>query len=354
MAICNTIIGFVIAGIVATVLFISELKEREETAIKAQKTAEAAKIEAENSLFKYEKEKHDKELINSQMGTALTDFKNNVSHFKRINKAFNKLLVASSISSTRKFDFEAAMNLCEAALENDPNDYNALAEKGMIHLLKLEFTAATNAFNACLTEAPHIFDLVRVTQKYKTLKPDDNKKMSLDMKINFVRDLPDDRNWLKMFLLIRDRQTTKSMTEHSELVKNYLDILNPDLNVKNMNFHFKERPEGNHLSLAGNENLRLLWTPAGRDFLNKSILKTLNLKSLDLSNSGVYTFGCLQNLGLEELIIRGKKPNNLDFLEKFNSEKLKRILVNKGQIKEGLEFARQRGISVIDEFENEL
>lgn len=323
---CQVLIGAIFVIVLGTGLFIKELSLREAEAVSLQ-------LEAENTLKLYEEGKKKRELMVDNMYRALLDLKSNAEVQSDFERRIQSLLVASSIGSSRKLDFENAMELCNIGLRLKPGDPLILAEKGFFHIIDHEFTAANKCFNECATDAPHIFEIHRVVKEYVKIKPDDSKRMSLEMTMDFVSKLPNHRNWLRMYLLERDRQLSESLSEHSKMVREYIYFLNPEMKRDELKFNFVESSNGNSLSLAGSKSLKTLMNMAGPQFKYRSILGTLELKYLDISNTAISSLQNLDGLKLRELNIAGTKVIWPGQLKKLDKEFLELLTVKKDQIK---------------------
>ncbi|MCH2208583.1 MAG: serine/threonine protein kinase [Lentisphaerales bacterium] len=336
----QVLFGALVIITLGTLGFIKELSLKQEEAVALQK-------EAEETLRLYEDGKRKRELMVDELDLAIGNIKNNVEGHQSIEKNITSLLVASAIGSSRKLDFEAAMEFCNIGLKDNPDNPLILAEKGFFHIIDHEFTAANKCFNDCATEAPHIFELHRVIKKYVKIKPDDSKRMGLQMTLDFIKELPKNRSWLKMFLLVRDKQLTNSMEDHSKLVKGYILQRNPELAKEDFNFEFTESEHGNKLSLAGSKGLTSLANFAGSQFKFSSLLYTLEIKYLDISDTDVRGLEVLKDLKLRELNIAGSKvlwPNHFKYLDR---EFLEVIMVKKGQLK-GFSGSRFENIEVLE------
>ncbi len=323
---CQVILASFFILVAVTLIFIKTLSEREKQAVTARNNAEK-----NLELLKVEKRKRD--LIETKVDEALNLFVKNLNDEQLIEEQFASLFVGASISTSRSLDFENAMVLCESVLKKYPKNAKALSEKGYLHLIDHEFKAARESFWACSTEAPHIFELARLAIKYSKLKPDDTKRMSLEETVTFLNELPEGRSWLKMYLLIRERQLTESVSEFSKWVKEYLFFLNPDMKKEALNFKFDVTNDGNKLTLAGSENLKRLGQLAGEHFPYRSVLETLDLAHLDISNTKVQFVSALSQLNLKTLNLYNSKVESFAQLEKLNLKTLEKIYIRKGQIK---------------------
>ena len=323
---CQILIIALLIITLGTAAFIKELSLREQDAVALQQ-------DAEKTLSLYEDGKRKRELMVDKLDFAIGDITNNVDNFQSIEERLPSLLVGSSITSSRKLDFEAAKELCNLALKKSPNNPLALSEKGFIHIIDHQFKAANDCFSLCATDASHIFEIHRLVKKYVKLKKDDSKRMDLEMTVNFVKELPEHRGWLSMYLLVRDRQLTKSLMKHSQLVKEFIYFNNPGMKKGDLNFEFTESGNGNSLSLAGSKNLTTLKQIAGTQFPFQSILYTLDLKYLDISDTDIKSIIPLKQHKLKEINISGTKMQWLSQLKNLNKEHLELIMIKKGQFK---------------------
>ena len=276
-----------------------------------------ARNKAEMALSLYEKEKRGRESIIAEFDNSLEDFKENLGSSSEIEAHFNRLLVGSAIASSRKLDFEMALALTELAIKKNPEDYNAIAEKGFIHFIRQEYTKANEALQQCSTHSPHIYDLIRLARKYHLLKPNDEQALTSEQFLNLIRELPENRSWLKSYMLIYDRKINPSMEAHSDLVKGYIISLNPELSKENFHYKFEERPEGNHLDISHNPKLKTLKNMGGPQFPYLSILRTLDLKTLNVSYSGLFKISELADLELQEINIANTPIKNFKGLKDF-------------------------------------
>ena len=319
---CQLIFSFLIFTLVGTSIFIQALRESEAEAILARNNAEMA-------LSLYEKEKRGRESIIAEFDDSLQDFKENLGSSSQIEAHFSRLLVGSAIASSRKLDFEMALALTELAIKKNPQDYNAIAEKGFIHLIRHEFVKANYELQRCATHAPHIYDIIRVSNNYVKIKPNDEKRLTNEQFLNCVEELPENRAWLKSYMLIYDRRVNPSIKAHSDLVKRYILSLNPKLTKENFNYKFIERPEGNHLDISHNPELSSLKMLGGKGFPYLSILRTLDLKTLNVSHTGLFGIKQLSQLGLKEINMANTRIKYFPGLNEFTLKPT--IYVSKSQ-----------------------
>ena len=307
---CQIVFGFMLLILIGTSIFIQALS-------KSEKQALSERDKAETALSLYEKEKRGRESILAEFDESIKDFKENLGTSRDIEAHFNRLLVGSAIASSRKLDFDMALALTELAIQKNPKDYNAIAEKGFVHLIRHEFVKANQELQKCSTHSPHIYDIIRVARKFSILKANDEQRLTHEKFINLIRELPPNRSWLKSYMLIYDRQVNPSLKDHSELVKGYLSILNPKLKEQNLNFNFEIRSEGNRLTISGNSNLFFIKNLGGPEFPYRSILKTLDLKYLDLSHTSLVRLRNLRDIGLSELNVAYTPVKDFEVLSEF-------------------------------------
>ncbi|MCM8532276.1 MAG: serine/threonine protein kinase, partial [Lentisphaeraceae bacterium] len=141
---CQILLVSILVIALGTVGFIKELTLREQEAVILQQ-------ETEETLRLYEDAKRKRELMAGKIDSAIGDLKNNEKGQRTIQNRIPSLLVASAIGSSRKLDFEAAMELCIVGLKENPNSPLLLAEKGFFHVIDHQFTAANKCFNMCAT-----------------------------------------------------------------------------------------------------------------------------------------------------------------------------------------------------------
>ncbi|MCM8537030.1 MAG: serine/threonine protein kinase [Lentisphaeraceae bacterium] len=323
--ICQVIVTAMIVIISGTFIFVRTLSQSEAKAVLEKQNAEK-----NLELFKVEKRKRD--LIESKVDEALNVFVKNLNDDKLVEDKFASLFVGASISNSRALDFENAMLLCDSVLKKYPNNSKALSEKAYLYLIDHKFVAAREAFWACATEAPHVFELGRMSMRYSKLKPDDSVRMDLDTTMRFINELPTGRDWLAMYLLVREKQLSDSISDYSKWVKEFLFLLNKNMKRNELNFSFEQTNAGNKLSLAGSKNLTNLMQLSGYKFPLKSILETLELSFLNLSHTEVKNLVHLREMKLKEINLYDCAVTNMAQLQTLNKEKLRLIIIKKGQI----------------------
>ncbi|MDD7983516.1 serine/threonine-protein kinase [Lentisphaera marina] len=334
---CQSAITFTFATIVLTLLFITALQNR-------ATQERLAKERAEKSLTLYKKEKLNRELMVNEVDQTIAAFKKNLIAYKDVDEHFSRLLVGTAISNSRKYDFEMALALCDLAIRENPKNVNAWAEKAFVHMIKQEFTQADFAFAECADEAPHVFVITRLNTKYKKIKPDDSKLLTIEQTVQLAKELPRHRRWLKMYILIRHGQVS-TPEEHSQLVREYVLLANSDMKSQDLNFIFTKSEQGPTLSLAYSNGLATVKQLATNQFINHSILDTLAPKVLNLSHTDFSNIHELSELKLDILDISHTKVNELWSLKKFK-QKPKQLIIHKGQIKELKKYPIE-GISII-------
>ena len=336
--ICQIILIATLIIISGTFIFVKTLSQSEAEAIRAKKNAE------ENlELFKVEKKKRD--LIESKVDEALNLFVKNLKDESLIEEQFSSLFIGTSISTSRALDFENAMLLCDSVLKKYPNNQKALSEKGYLLLIDYKFNAAREVFKACASDTPHIFDINRLAIKYRKIKPNDSERMNRTMTMEFIKELPQSRSWLAMYILMREKQLSESFIDYSLWVKEYLLILNKKLNREDLHFDFNVSPSGNRLSLANSKELSNVGQLAGEHFPISSIFETLDIKFLNLSGSKVHNLERLAKLKLKEINLYDSAVKSSEQLQYLNKEGLELIIIKKGQIK-GLDKSQFKEVEI--------
>ena len=140
-------------------------------------------------------------------------------------------------------------------------------------------------------------------------------------------------------MMYYDSKVRNDFDEHIEVVKIVLKAHNPDWNSDNFKLDQKE----NKLTLSGKcKHLNIRW---GKEFKYASLIKTLNIKHLDLRNAETVSPHHLQGLDLEILDIRGHKITRL-----FNKSTAKKIILTKSKISErNLKILKKRFEVVVED-----
>ena len=350
----NIITASLVMIVAGTLFSISAIRNREQLAISEKKTAEIAQKQAEDSLAKYTQAKKDNQKIRNEFVSTIEDFKYNAELSTDLDSFIVQQLVGLVFANNRKFQFDAAMELSEIALKKNPQDPYALAEKGFLLMIYQEFNAAWHTLGKSIKQAPHTFYLYRLAHRFYRVKSKlglrDDEPLPHKEFMEYVQAIPTGSgDWLKMFLLIRNHQTSSSLTEHSKVVRDYILLKNPSLVTTNFHFDFVENESGNTLSLAGNKELYSLRHFAPNLFQHSSLLATLDLKKLDLSNTSISDIKNLEDTGIEELNLVGTDVKNLSNLILFKESPLKRVRISKNSIKIGLNRVKNMGIEILEE-----
>ena len=250
---------------------------------------------------------------------ALEMYKNEQEEKQDIAKNFAELLVESTRNKTHGFDIEESLKRLEYALQKDPNNKDAWLVKGYTHFICHQFKDAHYCFEKC--GIPRVETAQKISLKYINnsgmLSPAENVKL--------LREFGDTSDLVLSFIFLYDGETRKSTSDHSQLVKYFLEYRNSAENLK-----FEYDPKNNSLSLANNVGLFNLNTDFD-DTKDYCLLEFLKLKSLDLTNTNFSNLNQLKELELEDLNLANTQVMDLRPLLEMRT--LKQVILNRNQSK---------------------
>lgn len=298
---------------------LTEAEEAKTQATMQQAIAESARDRAELLLDKYTKEKEfSSELILSHSRNAV----------EGSELLLDFLIMDESITMTT---IDSAMDQIDAALANNPPEgYQIWTKKAYALFLSQRFAEADKFFNI---REGRFSDLKAMIPTYAP-KVGPNGLLPVDDFIDFINSLyyrRQDRAPLIEKMVIYDSLQRNSIQEQARIIFTILQVSN--LDWKSQQFDYDETKS--HLKISG-KGLRKLIRPKvpdeGSPYPSRSMLRFLNLLSLDISHSGVYDLTHLDGLHLQYLDLRDTKVTDLTPLSSMNS--LREVIVEPGQFSE--------------------
>ena len=251
---------------------------------------------------------------------ALKMFKEEQQKKQDIAKNFTSLLVESSKNNTHGFDVEQSLKKLEYALKQDPENSEAWLVKGYTHFICHQFSDAYFSFKKSGLE--RIEKPMQISLKYK----DHKGLLSPKEHVEVLKEFGDTSDLALTFIFLYDGETRTEAKDHSYIVKYLLEYRN-----KAANFRFKFNQFTQSLNLSDNIGLFHLDSDFGADLKISCLLKFLNLKTLDLTNTNFSNLNQIKELDLEELNLANTPV--MDLRPLLNMESLKRVILDKAQSK---------------------
>ncbi len=310
---------FIFCIILTTSLFISRLKESLNAEMSARKIAETNRLmaleeksRAQEALKLY---KEEKEWADSYIAKNIDQMADGVYSFSD-----------DMVFTDPKNALKTARQSLDRILAIKPNFQWAYWQRGYVSFLMLDLNQALKDFKIVPNSAKR---LEKICTKYQNCTFE-NGVLGIDDMSALIRDLSTEKiNHVCAYILtLADRQKRKSLSEHSRLVKEVLQIFNPDWKSEKV-FLFDEKSATLKLSGKGLKNLAIeaRYFPA-LVFPDKnvkfSLLQTLGLKSLDISGSEIGDLSQLKSQKITKLDVSNTAISNFVQLRKFlpNLQKL--------------------------------
>lgn len=293
-AMCSMAAFFASLFVIVIYSYIQDIKQSE-------KQYRAEKEKAEDALAKYKQGEEEK---------------------KSINQDFTELLVASTKLTTDHFNMDRALKTINLAVHKDSQNLEAWLRKGYIHFIRHEFDFAYEAF----VESKNSFSETQVLKQLCQTHIGNKGLLDPEKTIELLNSLPlKSQSGMRMYFLMHDSNAREKLNDHSLIVKDMLEYRN---SAKTINFQFNI--EDKSLDLSNNFHISKLDNIPMNSLRNFCILKTLKLKKLNLSNTGVVNLFHLSDLDdLEELNL--EKTLVLDLNPLRNRKNLKKVILSHNQ-----------------------
>lgn len=269
---CSTVLFFSLVLVGVSIWFIQSLTVSERQALNA-------KDDAQKALVRVKQEKRETLLVNRQL---------------------SQVLIMQNRVNLDDFNFDQALKQVSEAVERDPENMEALMQKGFNHFIRQEFSQARECFGRSGQSEEE--DLYRLSVKYAKGK----KPVTATTMVKLLAELPSKRTQLRLYILKYDSRTNPSLSEHSKLVKHMIEARNQ---LKNIQFKYDERERS--LDLSGNKKVVTLRSAPVRFIKDFCLLQGLKLWKLDLSGTRIAELSQLSGLKLRELNLRGTSVRDL-------------------------------------------
>lgn len=338
--VCLSALTSIALIIVLTLVFIENLQESRQLAEEAREISEKNRMEAvqekdrANQILKlYQGEK-----------TWSSDFiEENLHLIKReVYKYTDQLIYDDSQTG-----FKMALSYLNRLIEEQKSFDWAHNQRAYVHFLMQNFSAAKEDYTI---NNKGDENFIKLANKY-AFRSEPGKALKLDDMLNLLDELAvfGSKYEAQMLIMLRyDAYIRESLQEHSEVVRKFIALYNPNWNSNQMEYSLEDR----RLKLYGRGLNQVAL--ATRDFqlvgkTNKntllSMLKSLNPRYLDISDSGIGNLGQFDELQIEELDIRQTPVKNLVVLR---CKYLKTLIIEKGQLQHGPLSHLREGIELIE------
>ena len=195
-------------------------------------------------------------------------------------------------------EYDASIALCDHVLRNNPNSKEAKKIKGMIYFCKQEFEKSTPYLNG---------NILAIAKNFSDAKTPVNIDDFIYIITNLDREDIVGEQVVYKNMLFEELELDLTIEQKKELMLAELYHKNP--NFKHINLNIEETPEGWIIDVSNNIGIAELY------ILQK--LGPIYVKSLDVTNTQVSAlYDILEEMQIEELIIRNWDKANLSFLKK--------------------------------------
>ena len=236
---------------------------------------------------------------------------------------------------SRDFVNAASMiHVLETALKENVDDVerkNLHEQKGILHFVLEEFTAANKSFDAA-GQSKRIGPLRALSRKYAKIKPVDRKRLA-DSQLADLFNESKTANQMTLFYLyyhhMRRRPASATPEQYVPLAGAVLDKLNYTKRSQKQPLKLTKTNEGYALDLSGTSYSVFSINIIGA--YRRNILDSFKLSSLDIGNTKMDNLGELRGLKLTELRMAGVQLDNKRSLPRqVEPFKLNRIYLTLG------------------------
>lgn len=295
--------------VIGSLYFIDQIRSREKQAVEAKSVAES-----NLELFKKE-----------QLAKS------------KISRSFSDNLILRNRENINNYDFDSALELAKEAVDKDPENSEALMQKGWTHFVRMEIQDALACFEKSHTQVP---DLYAICKKLEGKSPKNATETARILR------LVHEQKWrapLVLYAYIYFCQQTPSLIEQSVLTREIIRLRNDSKGE--LNFSYNE----NFLDLSNNPELKRLDSTGWREkeIPRIDFLKGLKPTVLNLSHTGIESVMALANIKSLRVVHLNSTPVKI-LAPLLNLAKLKKIYLHKGQISESHQrHYEHKGIQII-------
>ncbi len=301
-----------------TVFFVNGLKNSKEQAETNQQVAIMQKERAEQALQLYIQQKG-----------YLSSFVEE--HFQMLQEEVYNFTDTKIFNDPVQW-LDKALSYLDRMVKSEPNDPWPYMQRGYVHFLKQDLNKANADWAHFNVQAENL----HMGSKKFAHKSIPGKLLDTDTLIALYKEIGLSRpHYVQTVLMtLYDGAMRKSLTSHARVVKYVIQTQNPK--CRSVIFEYDEASSS--LRLSGRKLTTLsTWSrhfnlKKKPDNIQVPLLRTLKLKRLDISGSGVKDVNELTGLGIEELDIRNTPVRDLKNLNEYLPN-LKKITVSKGQLK---------------------
>jgi len=302
-----------------TMFFVEGLKESKLEAEFNQREAVKEKERAERILELYQIQKRS---LSSFVEQNFSKLKEEVYEFTDSRILENPLLWS-----------QRAVNYLDQMVNSDPQSLWVYERRGYIQFIMQNFHKALENFKRIPEKFAH---LEFFSKKYMSGPKTTNGLLEVDTLVKLFDEMAefDELAGKLVLMMLYDGAVRKSTFAHSRVVKKVLRIFNPQ--AKDIEFKFYRNSK--KLAVSGKGVFRFKVNSTEFNVVKKKVaveiplLQTLDLNSLSLRGSDIYTLQELQGLGLKRLDIRNTLINSCTDIETYLPG-LRHLIAEKGQLK---------------------
>jgi serine/threonine protein kinase len=255
---------------------------------------------------------------------------------QRLALALEKDLEEAVLYTVKSRDFVNApsmIHVLEAGLTEDLDPVrkqNLLEQKGRLHFVLQEFTAANECFQGA-GKAKRLDNPRELSAKYARIKPADNRRLADDQLADLFNEIrPWDETTMSYLYYhhVRRRPASATPEQYVPLAVTVLERLNSKKRGKRQTLKLKKMKKGYHLDLSNSKYSTFSIDILGGVY-RRNVLAPLKLTSLDISHSEVHALSELRGLRLQELRMVGLDLwNKKSMAKQVSNLKLKRIVLD--------------------------
>ncbi|MEI6892852.1 MAG: serine/threonine-protein kinase [Pontiella sp.] len=301
--------------------------------------------------------------ISQEKAEAISARKNAEANFKlykkeqQVSQALGEGLSEAVSYTVRSRDFVNAasmIQLLETGLKENIDvvkRQNLYEQKGILHFVLEEFNAANESFEIA-GPSRRIGQLRDLSLKYATIKPVDKQRLTDQELAHLFRESTTAHQMTLFYVYyhhMRRRPSRAKAEDYVPLAAAVLDKLNYTNHAKKNGLRFAGDKEGNSLNLSNAPYTVFSINIIG--VYRRNVLAPLQLKSLDVSNTGLENLHELRGMRLDELNISGLEISSRtrsSMLSQLNPLRLKRVILDINTYPNDTLVALRQKMEVVD------
>ena len=300
-------------------------------AVKSQRTAILEKERAQRILELYQEEK-------VRLSTFVEE------HYSTLKNEVYSFTDTKTYEDTTLW-LKKALSYLNRMVRSKPEKEWPYMQRGYVHFLMQNLQQAKVDF-AINDDTARLFH--NICKKYSS-HAQSGKLLEITTLVNLFEDLKSNNCYPQlMIMLLYDGAKRQSLTDHSRLIKQTLELYNRQWVVQK--FNYDEKSATLHL---GGKGLSRLCAYTKNFSLKKQpgdiiipLLKTLRLKKLDLSQSEIFNISELRGLSITKLDLRHTLINSTKDISTILPN-LRELTITKGQFPKNDPIWTQKEIKVI-------